>query len=57
MNDEKIKNINTLLTAFESRNEILKEEIKQNEKAINEMKKELTFILEEETEENLKMAN
>ena len=29
MEDEKVKDINALLSAFESRNEILKEEIKQ----------------------------
>ena len=44
MEDEKVKDINALLSAFESRNEILKEEIKK-------MQKELTFILENDIEE------
>lgn len=56
MNDNKIKNINALLTAFESRNELLNEEIKQNEEAIKEMKKELSLILEDEEEHKLKMV-
>lgn len=56
MNDEKIKDINTLLTAFESRNEMLNEEIKQNEEAIEEMKKELTQLLEENDDIELKMV-
>ena len=47
----KVKDINALLSAFESRNEILKEEIKQNEEAIKEMQKELTLILENDIEE------
>lgn len=45
--DNKVKSINTLLTAFESRNELLEEEIKQNEKAIKEMKEELTLLMDE----------
>ena len=56
MNDNKIKDINALLTAFESRNELLNEEIKQNEEAIKEMKKELSLILEDEEERKLKMV-
>jgi|GEM_PF-5303970 hypothetical protein len=56
MNDNKIKDINALLTAFESRNELLNEEIKQNEEAIKEMKKELSLILEDEEEHKLKMV-
>ena len=51
MEDEKVKDINALLSAFESRNEILKEEIKQNEEAIKKMQKELTFISENDIEE------
>lgn len=56
MNNNKIKDINALLTAFESRNELLNEEIKQNEEAIKEMKKELSLILEDEEEHKLKMV-
>lgn len=56
MNDNKIRDINALLTAFESRNELLNEEIKQNEEAIKEMKKELSLILEDEEEHKLKMV-
>ena len=53
MEDEKVKDINALLSAFESRNEILKEEIKQNEEAIKKMQKELTFILLKRTDSAL----
>lgn len=42
----KINYINTLLTAFESRNEQLHEEIKKNEQAIEEMRNELNQIME-----------
>ncbi|MCX4364257.1 MAG: hypothetical protein OSJ70_00595 [Bacilli bacterium] len=58
----KINYINTLLTAFESRNEQLHEEIKRNEQAMEEMRSELTQIMEsteviDTPEENkLKMA-
>lgn len=44
--DSKIKSIKTLLAAFESRNEILHEEIKKNEEAIEEMRAELSVIIE-----------
>lgn len=60
--ENKIKSIRTLLAAFESRNEILHEEIKKNEEAMEEMKAELSDIMESnEFEENcdenrLKMA-
>ncbi len=40
----KITYINTLLTAFEARNEQLHEEIRENEKAMEEMRKELTEL-------------
>ena len=36
--ENKIKSIRALLSAFESRNEILHEEIKKNEEAMEEMK-------------------
>lgn len=42
----KINYINTLLTAFEARNEQLHDEIKRNEKAIEEMRSELMQIME-----------
>lgn len=44
----KINYINTLLTAFEARNEQLHEEIKENEKAMEEMRKELTELTSNE---------
>lgn len=47
----KINSISALLTAFESRNEQLHDEIKKNEEAIEEMKAELAGLLENETEE------
>lgn len=58
----KINYINTLLTAFESRNEQLHEEIKRNEQAMEEMRSELTQIMEStevidaQEENKLKMA-
>ncbi len=58
----KINYINTLLTAFEARNEQLQEEIKRNKQAMDEMRSELTQIMEsteviDNPEENkLKMA-
>lgn len=61
--ENKIKSIRALLAAFESRNEILHEEIKKNEEAMEEMKAELTDIMENHEfegncEENkLKMAS
>lgn len=47
----KINSISALLSAFESRNEQLHDEIKKNEEAIEEMKAELAGLLENETEE------
>ena len=49
----KINSISALLTAFESLNEQLHDEIKKNEEAIEEMKAELAGLLESETEQNL----
>lgn len=46
MKKNKINYINTLLTAFESRNEQLHEELKRNEQAMEEMRSELTQIME-----------
>lgn len=50
--ENKIKSIRALLAAFESRNEILHEEIKKNEAAIEEMKAELSDIIERNELEN-----
>lgn len=46
--ENKINSINALLSAFESRNEQLHEEIAKNEEAINEMKEELRELLEDD---------
>lgn len=55
--ENKINSINALLSAFESRNEQLHEEIKKNEEAINEMKAELNAIMDEDSVEiNTKMV-
>ncbi|MCX4249003.1 MAG: hypothetical protein OSJ65_04505 [Bacilli bacterium] len=48
----KINSISALLTAFESRNEQLHDEIKKNEEAIEEMKAELAGLLENESEQS-----
>lgn len=45
----KINSISALLSAFESRNEQLHDEIKKNEEAIEEMKAELAGLLESES--------
>ena len=42
--EKDIKSINSLITAFETRNELLHEEIKRNEEAIQKMEKELIII-------------
>lgn len=49
----KINSINALLSAFESRNEQLHEEIKKNEEAINEMKEELRELMEDDLESSI----
>ncbi|MCH5166631.1 MAG: hypothetical protein J1F35_01940 [Erysipelotrichales bacterium] len=49
----KINSITALLSAFESRNEQLHEEIKKNEEAIEEMKEELRVLMEDEVDPNL----
>ena len=41
---DKSKSINSLITAFETRNELLHEEIKRNEEAIKKMEEELLII-------------
>lgn len=45
--ENRINSINTLVSAFEARNEQLHEEIKKNEEAIEEMKAELSSIINE----------
>ena len=50
--ENKIKSIRALLSAFESRNEILHEEIKKNEEAIEEMKAEIQELQENDKFEN-----
>ena len=42
------KSINSLISAFETRNELLHEEIKRNEEAIQKMEKELIIIKDKE---------
>ena len=42
--EEKSKSISSLITAFETRNELLHEEIKRNEEAIKKMEEELIII-------------
>lgn len=49
--DKQIDSINALVSAFESRNEQLHEEIKKNEEIIKEMKTELLNIQEIESTE------
>lgn len=49
----KINSINALLTAFESRNEQLHEEIKKNEEAINAMREELMELMEDDLESSI----
>lgn len=50
--ENKIKSIRALLAAFESRNEILHEEIKKNEEAMEEMKAEIQELQEIDKFEN-----
>ena len=42
--DKNIKSISSLISAFETRNEILHEEIKRNEEAIKKMEQELLML-------------
>lgn len=49
--DKQIDSINALVSAFESRNEQLHEEIKKNEEIIEEMKTELLNIQETQSTE------
>ena len=50
--DKDIKSINSLITAFETRNELLHEEIKRNEEAIQKMEKELIIIKDKEEDKS-----
>ena len=52
--DQKIKSISSLITAFETRNELLHEEIKRNEEAIEEMEKKLIIMEEDKKEDTSK---
>jgi len=52
--EEKSKNIYSLIKSFEARNELLEEEIKRNKKAIDEMKKELSLI-EQDNDTDIKI--
>lgn len=48
--EEQVKSLSSLITAFETRNELLHEEIKRNEEAIKKMEKEL-IIMDDKKEE------
>ncbi len=49
--ENKIENLNILLSAFESRNEVLHDEIKKNEAAIEKLQKEIEQIRESDVSE------
>ena len=48
------KSISSLITAFETLNELLHEEIKRNEEAIKKMEQEL-LLIEDDNKEELKV--
>ena len=48
--DKNIKSISSIISAFETRNELLHEEIKRNEEAIKKMENEL-LIMEDENDD------
>lgn len=50
--DKNVKSISSLISAFETRNELLHEEIKRNEEAIKKMEQEL-LIMEDKKEEKV----
>jgi len=50
--DKNMKSISSLISAFETRNELLHEEIKRNEEAIKKMEQEL-LIMEDKKEEKV----
>lgn len=52
--EEQVKSISSLIAAFETRNELLHEEIKRNEQAIKDMEKQLILIQETEEPINIK---
>ena len=54
--EEKTKSISSLITAFETRNELLHEEIKRNEEAIKNMEKEL-ILMEDNDTSNIANSN
>lgn len=47
--EEQVKSLSSLITAFETRNELLHEEIKRNEEAIKKMEKELIIMDDEKS--------
>ena len=49
--ENKIENLNILLSAFESRNEVLHDEIMKNEAAIEKLQKEIEQIRESDVSE------
>ena len=54
--EEQVKSISSLIAAFETRNELLHEEIKRNEEAIKKMEKEL-IIIDDKKEEDLSKSD
>lgn len=48
--EEQVKSISSLIAAFETRNELLHEEIKRNEEAIKKMEKELIIMDDKKAE-------
>ena len=48
--EEQVKSISSLIAAFETRNELLHEEIKRNEEAIKKMEKELIIMDDKKVE-------
>ena len=55
--EKDIKSINSLITAFETRNELLHEEIKRNEEAIQEMEKKLIIMEEDNNKDNKELTS
>lgn len=55
--EDKIKDLNKMLKAMESRNELLKEEIKRNEENIKKLENEISIIMEDTTESTNEYKN
>lgn len=51
--EEQVKSISSLIAAFETRNELLHEEIKRNEEAIKKMEKELIIMDDNNVDESV----